>query len=199
MFRRRRSTQRRTQSFREQRPNEPKIQQSIGEGGASFGRPPLQYSSRPVPKLSGRHEFVEQTHLQRLSAAQRSTFQHEFECRANSHGANGSYGTPEAGMYAEQHLRQSQGKRCVVRADPVGARQRKFETAAEHESVQRRDAGARHIFDRIDDGLARPHQLIALGGSLDRLEFLDVRAGDEAVRLARAHDESARRALTNLA
>ncbi len=50
--------------------------------------------------------------------------------------------------------------------------------------MQRRHAGAGQLLQPIENGLSGPHQRIAFLGRADPREILDVRARDEAVRLA---------------
>ena len=93
-------------------------------------------------------------------------------------------------MDAEQYLGQTQRQLGIVRADSIGACQRKLQAASEREAVQCGDAGAGQILERLQHGLPGAHQFVALLGGTYLQEFLDVGAGDETTRLGGAYHHS---------
>ncbi len=90
----------------------------------------------------------------------------------------------EAGEQAELHLGEREDRLLVVAGDATMAGERDLEAAAERRAVDRGD----HRLGRVDDlehgAVAGAHHRLGLGRRPQRLQHLDVGAGDPGVSLA---------------
>ena len=85
---------------------------------------------------------------------------------------------------AELHLGQSELGFFVVAGHTVGTCQRCLETAAQAGAVDRRNHRFAQVLDAVEECLPVPHEAARLVTRSQRGEFLDIRPGDERVRLA---------------
>ena len=164
----------------------------VEERRPSWGGTAQQQGFGGGRKLSWRHERIQQSSAQGACTAKRPALEHELERRTHADALNASDRAAESRMNTEQHLRQSQRERGVIGADPVGAGERQFQSAAQGEAADGRHARTGQILELLHDGLAGADQFVAFSGGADLHEFLDVGAGDEAARLARLHDQAVR-------
>ena len=103
-----------------------------------------------------------------------------------------------AGHDAEHHLGQAESRRRLVDDDAIAAGERQLEAAAEAEAADQRERRIRHGGEPLERVPAALDERDRVGLGLDVAELVDVGAGDESVRLARADDETLRRIAVEL-
>ena len=99
-----------------------------------------------------------------------------------------AHGAAEAGVQAEHHLGKTETR--VLDRDPVVAGERDLEPAAQAIAVDHGDRGHGQVVEPIDDRVAVGEARLDRGHVGHAAEFVDVGAGDEAARLARAQDHA---------
>ena len=151
-----------------------------------------QHAARRVLHDARRHAFVGDARAS-SRAAHRSVL--PVSSRSSAAGAPVSSRQPlhaaPAGHDAEHHFGQAEPRAGLVDDDAIAARERELEPAAQAEAAdQRQRRIARRCARRSNVSQPRLHERDRAGLVLDVAELVDVGAGDEAARLARADDQA---------
>ena len=145
--------------------------------------------------MRARHALVDEAHALRAARVDRLAGQHQVERRGRAdRAAAAACMPPHPGTMPS--ITSGSAKRVfgLVDDDAVAAGERQLQAAAQAEAAdqrERRDTDARASRSNV----SQPRLTSASASSrrLDVAELVDVGAGDEAVRLARADDEALRR------
>ncbi len=115
--------------------------------------------------------------------------QDEVEGGLEAHEAGKPRAASPRGEEPEAHLGQADARLRRIGHEPVVAGERQLRAAAETDSVNRRDRRDRQTRELLEDRLAALDRSARLLGR-DARKLLDVRAGDEDIRLAAPEEEA---------
>ena len=145
-----------------------------------------------------RHAFVRDADPLRTAGIDRAAREHEVERRRRSGEPRQPFHSAPAGHDAEHHFGQPEPCPGLVDHDPVTAGERQLEPAAQAKAADERHRRIFHCGEALEGVPAALHDRERGGLVADRLELVDVGAGDEPARLARHDDEAARRVAVEL-
>ena len=136
-----------------------------------------------------RHAFVGHTESLGLPGVHALAGEHEVERRRRADELGQAFHAAPAGYDAEHDFRQGKLRRGLVDHHAIAAGQRELEAAAETMTADQRQRGVGHRGQAVEAIPAAFDQRPRTRGGVERGEFLDVGARDEASRLGRGDDE----------
>ena len=134
-----------------------------------------------VDKVAAWHQHVNQSHIQRASAIDCATGQHQVQCLRRTDQFRHALGPTPTRDDADHHFRQGHFRLRAVVDDAVLARKCKLGAAAHAEAVNYGDGWKRQHFNLIEYIVAKFGECVGFFGILDGGEFIDIGTRREAI------------------
>jgi len=137
------------------------------------------------------HQLIDEPHAERLLRAHVAAGEDHVERALQPHEARQPLRAAGPRDEPELRLGQREHRLAVVGRDAIGARERELEPTAEACAVDRGDDREARLLEAVEERLPLAAHALRLLLAARGEELLDVRAGDEAVRLAADQDDGA--------
>ncbi len=141
-------------------------------------------------KVARRHRIIDQADPARLAGVDAPAGQHHLQGRQWPDQLGQADSSAEAGMNPQLYLGKTELGFRGVRGDPVAAGKRQLQASPQAEAVNETHGGEGESFETFEYPLAALDERQGLPFIGQAGKFRDVRAGDEAVRLAGADNKT---------